>query len=163
MCFLYILPWLHEKRFLNAFCNVISELVIALSRLALALYFHSCYRSASGLFPAGCLASVCQKRVGRRAFAFRTSADEIRRTNYQIAQGRRTFAGSRWRSVPDRSEVPGMVPGRGENTKKMYAKSETASKPSRFELGKSEKSRRNLKLIQTCDFFIFVHYVYNSL
>lgn len=118
MCFLYILPWLHEKRFLNAFCNVISELVIALSRLALALYFHSCYRSASGLFPAGCLASACQKRVGRRAFAFRTSADEIRRTNYQIAQGRRTFAGSRWRSVPDRSEVPGMVPGRTRKPRK---------------------------------------------
>lgn len=36
----------------------------------------------------------------------------------------------------------------------MYDKSEAASKPVRFELGKSEKNRRNLKLIQTCDFFI---------
>ena len=36
----------------------------------------------------------------------------------------------------------------------MYDNSETASKPGRFELGKSEKNRRNLKLIQTCDFFI---------
>nr|DAK89903.1 MAG TPA: hypothetical protein [Caudoviricetes sp.] len=45
----------------------------------------------------------------------------------------------------------------------MYDKSETTSKPGRFELGKSEKNRRNLKLIQTCDFFIFVHSVYNFL
>ena len=36
----------------------------------------------------------------------------------------------------------------------MYDKSETASKPGRFELEKSEKNRRNLRLIQTCDFFI---------
>nr|DAF65477.1 MAG TPA: hypothetical protein [Siphoviridae sp. ctbbV81] len=26
-----------------------------------------------------------------------------------------------------------------------------------------KKNRRNLRLIQTCDFFIFVHYVYISL
>ena len=55
-----------------------------------------------------------------------------------------------------------MVPGRGENTKKMYDKSETASKPGRFELGKSEKNRRNLKLIQTCDFFILCILYINS-
>ena len=42
----------------------------------------------------------------------------------------------------------------GENTKKMYDKSEIASKPGRFEPEKSEKNRRNLRLIQTCDFFI---------
>lgn len=70
---------------------------------------------------------------------------------------------SRWRFVPDRLEVAGTVPGWGENAKKMYDKSETASKPGRFEPEKSEKNRRNLKLIQTCDFFIFVHYVYISL
>lgn len=46
----------------------------------------------------------------------------------------------------------------GENTKKMYDKSETESKLGRFELGKSEKNRRNLKLIQTCDFFMFVNF-----
>ncbi len=62
--------------------------------------------------------------------------------------------GSQWRSATDRLAVSGMVPGRGENTKKMHDKSETASKPGRFELGKSEKNRRNLRLIQTCDFFI---------
>nr|DAH16881.1 MAG TPA: hypothetical protein [Caudoviricetes sp.] len=45
----------------------------------------------------------------------------------------------------------------------MYDKLKTVSKPGRFELGKSEKNRGNLKLIQTCDFFIFVHYVYISL
>lgn len=62
--------------------------------------------------------------------------------------------GSQWWSALDQLEVPGTIPGRGENTKKMYDKSETVSKSGRFELGKSEKNRRNLKLIQTCDFFI---------
>lgn len=61
---------------------------------------------------------------------------------------------SQWWSAIDRLEVPGIAPGRGENTKKMYDKLETVSKPGWFELGKSEKNRRNLKLIQTCDFFI---------
>lgn len=61
---------------------------------------------------------------------------------------------SRWRSVPDRLAVPEMVPGRGKNIKKMYDKSETESKQGRFEPEKSEKNRRNLRLIQTCDFFI---------
>nr|DAG80937.1 MAG TPA: hypothetical protein [Caudoviricetes sp.]DAV62996.1 MAG TPA: hypothetical protein [Caudoviricetes sp.] len=42
----------------------------------------------------------------------------------------------------------------------MYDKSETASKPGRFELEKSEKNRRNLKLIQTCDFlFLCILYI----
>lgn len=77
--------------------------------------------------------------------------------------GRRGSIGSRWRPVTDRLAVAGTVPGWGKSTKEMYDKSETASKPVRFELGKSEKNRRNLKLIQTCDFFIFVHYVYISL
>lgn len=58
--------------------------------------------------------------------------------------------GSQWRSVPDRLEVP----GRDKGTKEMYDKSETSSKTEWFELGKSEKNRRNLRLIQTCDFFI---------
>lgn len=58
--------------------------------------------------------------------------------------------GSMWRSIPDRLEVS----GRDKGTKEMYDKPETASKPGRFELGKSEKNRRNLKLIQACDFFI---------
>lgn len=62
--------------------------------------------------------------------------------------------GSLWWSVPDRLEVAGTVPGWGENTKKMYDKSETESKPGRCEPEKSEKNRRNLRLIQTCDFFI---------
>nr|DAU38458.1 MAG TPA: hypothetical protein [Caudoviricetes sp.] len=56
-----------------------------------------------------------------------------------------------------------MVPGRGENTKEMYDKLKIASKPGRFELEKFEKNRRNLRLIQTCDFFIFVHFVYKFL
>nr|DAG27164.1 MAG TPA: hypothetical protein [Caudoviricetes sp.] len=45
----------------------------------------------------------------------------------------------------------------------MYDKSEAESKPVQLELGKSEKNRRNLKLIQTCDFLFFVHSVYNLL
>jgi hypothetical protein len=57
----------------------------------------------------------------------------------------------------------GTVPGWGKSTKEMYDKSEAASKPVQLELGKSEKNRRNLKLIQACDFFIFVHSVYNFL
>lgn len=36
----------------------------------------------------------------------------------------------------------------------MYDKSESESKPGRFEPEKSEKNRKNLRLIQTCDFFI---------
>lgn len=58
--------------------------------------------------------------------------------------------GSMWRSIPDRLEVS----GRDKGTKKMYDKPETASKPGWFELEKSEKNRRNLELIQTCDFFV---------
>lgn len=57
---------------------------------------------------------------------------------------------------------PGWSRDGAENTKKMYDKSETASKPGRFELGKSEKNRRNLKLIQTCDFFILCILYINS-
>lgn len=68
--------------------------------------------------------------------------------------GRCGFVGFRRRSVPDRLKVPGIAPGRNENTKEMYDKSETVSKPGRFEPEKSEKNRRNLRLIQTCDFFI---------
>lgn len=71
--------------------------------------------------------------------------------------------GSQWWSATDRLEVSGMVPGWGKSTKEMYGKSETASKPVQLELGKSEKNRRNLKLIQTCDFLFFVHSVYNFL
>ena len=55
-----------------------------------------------------------------------------------------------------------MVPGRDENTKKMYDNPETESKPGRFELGKSEKNRRNLRLIQTYDFFILCILYINS-
>ena len=73
---------------------------------------------------------------------------------HQVIPGGVASMGSLWWSVPDRLAVPGMAPGWSENTKKMYDKSETASKPGRFELGKSEKNRRNLRLIQTCDFFI---------
>lgn len=57
---------------------------------------------------------------------------------------------------------PGWSRDGAENTKEMYDKLEAASKPGRFELGKSEKNRRNLKLIQTCDFFILCILYINS-
>lgn len=62
--------------------------------------------------------------------------------------------GSQWWSATDRLEVHGIAPGRNKNTKEMYDKSEISSKSGWFELEKSEKNRRNLRLIQTCDFFI---------
>lgn len=68
--------------------------------------------------------------------------------------------GSQWQTATDRLEVPGTVSRRGEGIKRMYDKSEIASNPDRFELGKSEKNRRNLKLIQTCDFlFLCILYI----
>lgn len=73
---------------------------------------------------------------------------------YQIAQGDGTFAGSRWWPVADRLAVPRAVLRWDKGIKGMYDKSETESNPDRFEMGKSEKNRRNLRLIQTCDFFI---------
>jgi hypothetical protein len=124
------------------FYNVISELVLALAVSGAGSVLPQLFPVRSRVIPGGlcCLILVLPDHAGRRG-----------------------FIDSRRRSVPDRPEVSGMVPGRGENTKKMYDKSETASKPGRFELGKSEKNRRNLKLIQTCDFFYFVHFVYKFL
>lgn len=77
----------------------------------------------------------------------------------QIMQGGGTFTGSR--SGP--LLIGWRLSGRDKGTKGMYDKSEVASKPVQLELGKSEKNRRNLKLIQTCDFLFFMHSVYNLL
>lgn len=82
---------------------------------------------------------------------------------YQIIQGGGTFTGSRSGPLLIGWRLSGRSRDGGENAKKMYDKSETASKPIQLELGKSEKNRRNLKLIQTCDFLFFVHSVYNFL
>lgn len=68
----------------------------------------------------------------------------------QIIQGGGTFTGS----CSGPLLIGWRLSGRDKGAKGMYDKSETASKPVRFELEKSEKNRRNLKLIQTCDFFI---------
>ncbi len=69
--------------------------------------------------------------------------------------------GSQWWSATDRLEVPGAVSRRGKDIKGMYDKSETVSKSGWFELEKSEKNRRNLKLIQTCDFlFLCIMYIF---
>lgn len=115
------------------FYNVISELVLALAVSGAGSTLPQLFPGCSRVIPGGlcCLALVLSDHSGRRG-----------------------FIGSLWWPAPDRLEVSWMVPGRSENTKKMYDKSETSSKPGRFELGKSEKNRRNLKLIQTCDFFI---------
>ena len=62
-------------------------------------------------------------------------------------QGGGTFTGSWLWPVADRLAVPGAVPRWDKGIKGMYDKSEIASIPDRFELGKFEKNRRNLKLI----------------
>lgn len=123
------------------FYNVISELVLALAVSGAGSTLPQLFPGCSRVIPGGlcCLALVLSDHSGRRG-----------------------FIGSLWWPAPDRLEVSWMVPGRSENTKKMYDKSETASKPGRFELGKSEKNRRNLKLIQTCDFFILCILYINS-
>ena len=123
------------KTFLNAFYNVLLELVWF-------WLFRSCSRSVPGLSPAGCVigplfGSGSPDHAGWRGF-------------YGVSGGGLFLIG--WR-----------FPGWYENAKKMYDKLETESKPTRLELEKSEKNRRNLRLIQTCDFFIFVHFVYNFL
>ena len=120
-----------QKTFLNVFYSAMLEFVLALVVSGAGSVLPQLFPGCSWVIPGGlcCLALVLPDHAGRRG-----------------------FIDSRWRSVPDRLEVPGMVTGRGENTKKMYDNSKTASKPGRFELEKFEKNRRNLKLIQTCDF-----------
>lgn len=78
---------------------------------------------------------------------------------HQIMPGGVASMGSRWRFVPDRLAVPGM----DENTKKMYDKSEIASKPGRFELGKSRKKSQKSETNSDLRLFYFVHFVYKSL
>ena len=98
------------------FYNVLLELV-----LALVLHFHSCSRAALGSSPAGC------------------TVDSLLGSSPPDHAGRRNLYWFTGRSVPDRLKVPGIAPGRNENTKEMYDKSETVSKPGRCELEKSEK------------------------
>lgn len=145
MCFLYILPWLHK----NAFKRVLQCSIRIGFGSGGAWHWFCAFAAAPGLLP-----SYSQRDV---PLAFCSTPV------CQIMQGGGTFAGSWWWSVSDRLAIPGTVTRWGKGTKKVYDKSEIASNPDRFELGKSEKNRRNLKLIQTCDFFIFVHYVYISL
>lgn len=115
------------------FYNVISELVLALAVSDAGSILSQLFPVRSRVVPGGlcCLTLILSDHAGRWG-----------------------FVGFRRRSVPDRLEVPGIAPGRNENTKEMHDKSETASTPGRFELEKYEKNRRNLRLIQTCDFFI---------
>lgn len=127
-----------RKTFLNTFYSVMLELVLILVVSGAGSVLPQLFPGCSRVIPGGlrCLTLVLLDHAGRRGF---------------VASGGGLFLIG-WR-----------LPGRGENTKKMYDKSETASKPGRFELGKSEKNRRNLRLIQTCDFFYFVHFVYKFL
>ena len=140
---MYILPWLHK----NAFKRVLQCSI----RIGSGCVW--CWLCASTVVPGG-LPGYSQRDV---PLAFCSTPV------CQIMQGGGTFAGSWWWSVADRLAVPGTVTRWGKGTKKVYDKSEAESKADRFELGIYEKNRRNLKLIQTCDFFIFVHYVYISL
>ena len=69
--------------------------------------------------------------------------------------------GSQWQTATDRLEVPGTVSRRGEGIKRMYDKSEIASNPDRFELGKSEKKSQksetnsDLRLFYFCALCIY--------
>lgn len=69
--------------------------------------------------------------------------------------------GSQWQTATDRLEVPGTVSRRGEGIKRMYGKSEIASNPDRFELGKSEKKSQksetnsDLRLFYFCALCIY--------
>ena len=130
-----------RKTFLNVFYNVILELVLALVVSGAGLVLPQLLPVRSRVIPGGlcCLTLILSDHAGRRSLYW--------------------FTG---RSVPDRLKVLGIAPGRNENTKEMYDKSEAASKPGRFELEKSEKNRRNLRLIQTCDFFILCILYINS-
>lgn len=131
-----------QKTFLNVFYNVISELALVLAVSGAGSVLPQLFTGCSWVIPGGlcCLALVLSDHAGRRG-----------------------FIDSRWRSAPGRLAVPGMVPGRGENTKKMYDKLETASKPGRFELGKSEKKSQKSETNSDLRLFYFVHFVYNSL
>ena len=118
-----------QKTFLNAFYRVLIEsaLVLAVSGASLTLpqLFPDYPRRAVLLVL--CLALACQIMPGGVA---------------SWAPGGGLFL------------IGWQFPRWDESTKKMYDKSEIASKPTRFEPEKSEKNRRNLRLIQTCDFFI---------
>ena len=132
MCFLYILPWLHKSSFKRV-----------LQRSVRIGFGSGCVRrwfGTSTVVPgplSGC---------PWRAVLF--DSDFVRSCR-AVGFRRLPAAVCSWSAGGSRDS-----PGRNKNTKEMYDKSETASKPGRFELGKSEKNRRNLKLIQTCDFFI---------
>lgn len=117
------------KTFLNVFYNVISELVLALVVSGAGSVLPQLFPGCSRVIPGGlcCLVLVLLDHAGRRG-----------------------FIDSRWRYILDRLEVPGKGRERQENVRQ----SRNSIKPGRFKLGKSEKNRRNLKLIQTCDFFI---------
>lgn len=90
MCFLYVLPRLHEKTFLNVFYSVMLELVLALTVSDAGSALPQLFPGCSRVNPGGlcCLALVLPDHAGRWG-----------------------FTGSMWRSIPDRLEVSGMVPG----------------------------------------------------
>ena len=142
MCFLYILPRLHKKTFLNVFYSVMLEFVLALAVSGAGSVLPQLFPVCSRVIPGGlcCLALVLSDHAVRRG-----------------------FIDSRRRSVTDRLEVSGMVPGRGKSAKEMYDNSKTASKPGRFELGKSEKKSQKSETNSDLRLFYFVHFVYKLL
>ena len=127
-----ILPWLYK----NVFKRILQRSVRIGFDSDCVRRFRSCFRSVPGLSRWAvllvlCLALACQIMPGGVGFY-----------GFSMAGCSRSAGGCRDGA------------GRGENAKKMYDNLETESKPTRLELEKSEKNRRNLRLIQTCDFFI---------
>lgn len=145
MCFLYILPWLHK----NAFKRVLQ----GFDRIGFGSGCVWRWLDASAAVP-GLLSGYPRQAV---LLAFYLAL--VR----QIMPGGGASMGSRWQSVSDRLAVPGMGPGWGENTKKMYDKSETESKPGRFEPEKSEKKSQKSETNSDLRLFYFVHSAHNFL
>ena len=79
-----------QKTFLNVFYNVISELALALVVSGAGSVLPQLFPGCSWVIPGGlcCLDLVLSDHAGRRG-----------------------FIDSRWRSVPNRLEVPGTAPG----------------------------------------------------
>lgn len=138
MGFLYILPWSRKNVFKRAL------------RCSVRIGFGSGYSAAvPGLFP-GYL-----RQAALLVFYLALV--------HQIMPGGVASMDSRWRSVSDRLAVPGMVPGWARIPRKCMTSQKLHQNRVGLNRGNLKKNRRNLRLIQTCDFFYFVHSVHNFL
>ena len=73
---------------------------------------------------------------------------------HQIMPGGVDSMDSLWRFVPDRLAVPGMVPGGARIPRKCTTSQKLHQNWVGLNRKNPKKNRRNLRLIQTCDFFI---------